>query len=217
MLAGCSYAPSLGAVAELFSPGKNVSSTVLGANDGKSASRQSIIFTVGDRYTFDNPVEHWEVVAVRGENVFWRSDSGERQVTDFNPLLPPKEWSGGIHGKGKRFIRDKEGALFPMKVGATMKFRSTVTTDRPPFGWEHNWTCEVSGTETFKTRGGSLETFVVTCGHNDPDVITYNYAPKVGNYLIRRLKNLDDTVYTVRNLLSFERADGSVLAGIVRE
>jgi len=214
LVAGCSDAPGLDAVTGLFSLDKDQGPTALTASVGEPALKRLIKFTVGDRYTFDNPVERWEVVAVRSEKVYWRSDFGERQVTGFNPLLPPQEWSSRKLGKGRRLIRDKEGALFPMKVGATMNFRSTVTTDRPPFGWERNWACEVTGKETVKTLGGSLETFVVACGYKRHKLVTYHYAPKVGNYLVRRMKNPDDDLDTVRNMLSLERADGSFVAGI---
>ena len=214
LVAGCSDAPGLDAVTGLFSSDRDQGVTALTASVGEPALKRSIKFTVGDRYTFDNPVERWEVVAVRGEKVYWRSDFGERQVTGFNPLLPPQEWSSRKLGKGRRLIRDKEGALFPMKVGATMKFRSTVTTDRPPFGWEHNWACEVTGKEMVKTLGGPFDTFVVACGHKRQKVVTYHYAPKVGNYLVRRVKSPDDDLDTVRNMLSLERADGTFVAGI---
>lgn len=210
LLAGCSNVPALDSVTGLFSR-ESKSDTP----DSESATGAPVRFTLGDRYTFDNPIERWEVVAIKGEKVYWRSDLGERQVTGFNPLLPPRQWFGRDKGKGRRLIRDQEGALFPIKVGATLKFRSTVTTDRPPFGWEHEWTCRVTGEEALQTLGGQFETYIVKCGHESPDLITYRYAPKVGNYLVRRAKSADGKPDSVRNLLSFERADGTVVAGIV--
>ena len=129
--------------------------------------------------------------------------------------MPPQQWYGRTKGKGRRLIRDKEGALFPIRVGASLKFRATVTTDKPPFGWEHDWECRVTDEETLETLGGPFETFVVKCGHDGVDQITYHYSPKVGNYLAQRTKSLDGRPDSVRNLLSFERADGTVVAGIV--
>lgn len=211
-LAGCSEVPGLDTVTGLFSSEKD---SVSVAESGSGSPDKPIRFQIGDRYTFDNPIERWEIVAIKGERVYWRSDLGERRITGFDPLLPPQEWSGRKRGQGRRLIRDKEGSLYPIKVGATSKYRATVTTDRPPFGWEHQWTCEVVGKETLETFGGSFQTYVVSCGHAEPDRIRYHYAPNIGFYLKSRTKNADGSPDTVRNLLSFERADGSVLAGIV--
>ena len=214
-LAGCSDVPGLDRVTGLFSSDKGEGPIGSVAGAGDQTAGGPIKFTVGDRYTYDNPVERWEVVSIRGDRVYWRSDLGERQITGFNPLLPPQEWFGRTRGKGRRLIRDTKGALFPLKVGAALEYRSTVTTDRPPFGWEHKWKCAVTGTETVKTLGGPFETFVIKCGHKQPKLVTYHYAPKVGNYLVRRVKDPDGGLDSVRSLLSFERADGTVVAGIV--
>ena len=94
-----------------------------------------------------------------------------------------------------------------------LQYRSTVTTDRPPFGWEYKWTCRVAGQEKVSTASGMFNTFVIRCGHEDPDLLTFYYAPKVGNYVIRRTRQPDGKPDLVRNLLVFERADGSVIVG----
>jgi len=215
LLAGCGDIPGLDTVTGLFSSSdEKASSSIDGRTDG-TKKNGPIKFTLGDRYTFDNPVERWEVVAIKGEKIYWRSDLGERQITGFDPLLPPLEWYSRSKGKGRRLIRDKEGALFPIRVGASLKFRATVTTDMPPFGWEHDWECRVTDEKTLETLGGPFEIFVVKCGHGGAERITYHYAPKVGNYLVRLTKRSDGKPDSVRNLLSFERAGGTVVAGIV--
>ncbi len=217
LLSGCGDIPGLDTVTGLFSSSDEKDTSSFGDRKRKTKPEGPVKFTLGDRYTFDNPVERWEIVAIKGEKVYWRSDLGERRITGFDPLLPPQEWYGRSNGKGRRLIRDKEGALFPPRIGASLKFRATVTTDKPPFGWEHNWECRVTDEETLDTLGGPFKTYIVKCGHEGASEITYHYAPKVGNYLVRRTKRLDGEPDSVRNLLSFERADGTVVAGIVAD
>ena len=211
-IAGCSDIPGYDSVVNFVSPSGTSGSET--ANKPRNIDR--IQFRVSDRYTFDNPVERWEVVEIKGERVYWRNESGARQVTSFNPLLPPTEWQSRVIGSGRRLIRDIEGALFPMKVGATTRYRATVTSDRPPFGWEHKWSCRVDAEKTIDTASGSFETFVVLCGRTQKDETTYYFAPKVGNYVVSRTKQDDGKPDRVRSLLSFERADGTVIAGIVQ-
>ncbi len=210
-LAGCSDIPGYDTVAGLVSSSEKATEekTKDAAGDAPFKLR------IGDRYTFDNPVERWEVVAIEGQHVSWRSDARARRITNVNPILPPLEWQNHATGSGRRLIRDEEGSLFPMRVGATTSFRVTATSDHPPFGWEHKWTCRVDERKTVDTISGPFETFVVRCGHGQKNRLTYYYAPKVGNYVVRRVKQSDGQPDLVRNLLSFERADGTVVAGIV--
>lgn len=172
-------------------------------------------FRVGDHYTFDNPITRWRVVAIDGEQVSWRSNNGDRQVTGFNPLLPARRWWSQRDGDGRRMIRDRKGALFPMKVGAAMSFRATVTSTKPPFGWEYTWSCRVTGRETVTMMDQSFETFVVVCGREDPNELTFNYAPKVGHYVVQRVAATADSPARTRRLLAYERAATSAAAGPV--
>ncbi len=169
LLAGCGEIPGLDAVAGFFSSAKEVTATDAAASERISTGDEPIKFAIGDQYTFDSPVERWVIMAIKNDRVYWRNDLGERKVTGFNPLLPPQEWQGRTKGSGRRLIRDREGALFPMRVGATLKFRSTVTSDRPPFGWERNWTCLVASRESLETLGGRFDTYVVNCGYDGAD------------------------------------------------
>lgn len=174
-------------------------------------------FEVGDRYTFDNPVERWEVMEIRDDRVYWRNEKGERKVTGFNPLLPDLAWQSRVRGSGRRLIRDREGALFPMRVGASLSFRETVTTDRPPFGWERIWRCSVEGRETLRALGGSFQTFVVHCEREGTTAVRYHYASEIGNFMVMRTEKGAGQPDDVRNLLAFETADGIVRAGMVPE
>ena len=161
-------------------------------------------FRVGDHYTFDNPVTRWQVVAIDGAQVSWLSDNGDRQVTGFNPMLPAREWRSKNGATGKRIIRDVKGALFPMKVGATMSFRATVTSNNPPFGWEYIWSCRVTGRETVTMLGDEFDTFVVVCGRENPDELTFNYAPKIGHYIVQRVAATAQSPVRTRRLVAYK-------------
>ncbi len=211
LAAGCSEIPGLDTVTNLISPSKNPSV------ESESGQPAFVKFRLGDRYTFDNPVERWQITQIKGDRVYWRNDTGERQVTGFNPLLPEREWRNREQGSGRRLIRDIEGDLFPMRVGAKMSFRATATSDKPPFGWENKWTCQVDDKKSVDVLSGAFEVFVVRCGYSESNQITYYYAPKVGHYVVRRTKQEAGKPDQVRNLLSFERADGTVVAGIVAD
>ena len=84
------------------------------------------LFVIGDKYSFNNPEITWEVTAVHGQRVYWRSASGDEQVTSTNPLLPAFAWQSKRRGSGQRIISNKTGDIFPLKIGARMTFRSTV-------------------------------------------------------------------------------------------
>jgi hypothetical protein len=206
-LAGCNMLPGLD-----FLGFRNIP----GHTDAASAADQVTRFAVGDRIVLDNPVTRWQVAAIEGDRVQWVSDTGDRQVTGFNPLLPALEWKSRTAGTGQRFIRDVVGSLFPMQVGATMSFRSTVVTSEPPFGWEHNWSCSVTGKQVVQVLVSSYDTFVVGCGREKPGEVIFYYSPKVGYYVVQVTAGADGDAPRTRNLLAYERADGTVLAGLTK-
>ncbi len=169
-------------------------------------------FRVGDYFTFDNPTTRWQVASVTGDWVLWRGGNGDWQVTGLNPLLPARQWWSRKRGNGRRNIRDRKGTLFPMKVGASVRFRATVTSTVPPFGWEQNWTCRVTGRETVGMLDEVFETFIVVCGDENSNEMTFNYAPKVGHYVMQRISATADSPARTRKLLAYKHADGLFVA-----
>ena len=167
---------------------------------------QSAVLNVGDRFTFDNPNMTWEIVKIAKGRIEWRGDDDEKHVTGTNPILPALEWSGSKGGTGRRLIRDKSGSLVPMLVGAKTTFRSTVTSDRPPFGWENIWTCAVQAKEVVLWRGRPLDTFVVGCGRKRTNELTFNYAPEIGHYVTQRTFQGAGKPELLRQLISVDYA-----------
>ena len=149
-------------------------------------------YRVGDAYTFGNPPVRWEVVSIDGDRVTWRSENDDEQVTGFNPLLPAREWRSNRLGEGYRIISHVKGHLFPMKVGSRTAFKATVSTDRPPYSWAYNWTCEVTDLRTVDGPKGAVDAFKVDCGRERPDEITFYYAPSVGHYVTKESRSVPD-------------------------
>ena len=168
------------------------------------------VFSIGDRYRFDNPEITWEVTAVHGERVYWRSASGDEQVTSSNPLLPAFAWQSTRRGSGQRIISNRSGDLFPLKVGAKMSFRSTVSTDKPPFGWEFEWSCEVVGKANITVPAGVFDSFRVLCGRQGSRELTFYYVPEIGHYARMEAIGSDGKKTATRNLVAYEHGETSV-------
>ncbi|WP_210681296.1 SPOR domain-containing protein [Marivibrio halodurans] len=138
---------------------------------------------VGDRFSFDNPDVTWEVKRIEGDRIFWQADSGDEQVTALNPILPALAWRSAGQGQGRRLITDMSEPFFPLRVGKSLTFQSTVSTDTPPYAWEFIWSCEILGTEAITVPAGSFETYRIQCGRQRADELIFSYAPRVGHYV----------------------------------
>ena len=178
----------------------------------KTDASQRPIFSIGDRYRFDNPEITWEVTAVHGERVYWRSAGGDEQVTSSNPLLPAFAWQSTRRGSGQRIISNRRGDLFPLKIGARMSFRSTVSTDKPPFGWEFEWSCEVVEKQDITVPAGAFDSFRVLCGRQGSRELTFYYVPEIGHYARMEAVGSDGKKTATRNLIAYEHGETSVSA-----
>jgi len=162
-------------------------------------------FEVGDAYHYDNPKVTWRVTEVRGDEVDWVADSGETQTTTHNPLMPAITWRSESRGSGRRLISDVSGTLFPLQVGNKMTFKSTVSTDIPPYAWEFDWVCEVTAEAVVDAAAGNFNTYEVKCGRDRPDEVTFFYSPRAAHYV--RLDSVNNKGGGIirRDLQSFER------------
>ncbi len=167
-------------------------------------------YSVGDRFTFDNPILTWSVVSVEGENVFWRSDKGDEQVTGHDPLLPALQWKNPDKGGGTRALTDLKGSLFPLKPGNRMTFTSNVESwgsdaGEKPRSWQYGWSCNIAGEERIEVQAGSFDTFKILCGRIKSDELIFYYAPDIGHYVVMRIDDPENNSTVTRNLVSFSR------------
>lgn len=173
------------------------------------------VLNVGDRFVFDNPEVTWQVVGRSGNAVYWQADNNDTKITDTNPILPSLEWRSADRGSGKRVISGLAGNMFPLEVGKTVSFLSSVTSDQPPYNWEYNWICTTTRIHTITTPLlGPIETYEIVCGRQSQDELVFDYSPQVGNYVRMEARGADGYGRTVRNLIAYSRAGSSMnLAG----
>lgn len=166
-------------------------------------------YRVGDSFTFGSPDTTWRAVAIDEDTVTWRSDQGDEQVTNRNPLLPALAWRSERLGSGQRIISDKAGSLFPMKVGARTTFRAAVTTDKPPYGWSFDWHCEVVDRQDINGPTGALDVFKVGCGRQSDDEIVFYYAPSIGHYVTKTSGSDNADASRIRQLVAYEKINAT--------
>ncbi|MBE88657.1 MAG: hypothetical protein CMM76_04360 [Rhodospirillaceae bacterium] len=172
-------------------------------------------FSVGDTFVFDNPYVRWQVVAVKDKKVHWVSDDGDLQITYVNPVLPVLVWKSPVNGKGRRLISGQIGRLFPMKVGNRASFRATVSTDRPPFDWVFNWSCDVLARVPVKgPKNKKYDTFKIKCTREKGDAFTFFYAPTVGHYIVMEASsNLGKPI--IRRMVAYQRSGREMVGRIM--
>ncbi|MGE4218115.1 MAG: SPOR domain-containing protein [Alphaproteobacteria bacterium] len=192
------------------------------ANDGRPIAEQPPVaeglpqepqYRVGDVYAFDNPEVSWRVISIGEDRVHWRSSTGDTQVTTANPLLPALEWQSDRFGHGRRVISGQKGSLFPMRVGAKLTFRETVSLDQPPYGWEFDWACEVVGRKQVVSQVGPSNTYQINCGRQRPDEYVFYYSPEIGHYVRMETITADPVQRQNRHLVAFVRDNGRMIAG----
>ncbi|MTI09558.1 SPOR domain-containing protein [Curvivirga aplysinae] len=137
----------------------------------------------GDRFRWDNPDMTWTVTSAEQDKLNWESDTGAQQETSLNPLFPALAWSSDS-GAGKRLLSQLQGSFFPMEVGAQVLFKSTVSTDKPPYAWEFDWACIVAGETRVNLPMAAFDTFRVECSRQKPETWTFYYAPSLGYYVM---------------------------------
>lgn len=173
----------------------------------RAESRETPILLPGDRFSFDNPSVTWTVTAVEDGRVSWVSDKGDRQITTANPLLPALEWESIERGSGRRLISGQSEPMFPLVSGKTVNFRATVDTDRPPFAWEFDWSCQVGGLEMVEVPAGRFAAYRVACGRGGVEETVMYYAPEVGNHVRMMVTSEGAAAPVERRLTAFKRAD----------
>ena len=187
-------------------------------SDGNNTAEQYYpepAFAVGDTFVFDNPYVRWQVIAVKDGKVHWNSDGGDLQITDVNPLLPVLAWESPVHGKGRRLISGQSGGLFPIKVGNKASFRATVSMDKPPYGWEFDWHCDVVGRVAVRgPNSKEYDTFKVRCTRQKGDALTFFYAPAVGHYIV--MENASNSGKpAVRRMVAYQRRGREMVGRIM--
>lgn len=171
----------------------------------------------GDRFSYDSPDVTWEVVSVGADGrIAWRSNTGETQVTDANPLLPALEWASPERGSGKRLITNMSRPMFPLTPGEKLTFRETVDTNVPPFAWEYDWQCVTGPLERTDVPMGGFPTYRIQCGRKGTDEVVFHYAPEIGNYVKLVVQDAAGGMPQIRSLMAGNRDQLEGLRPIIR-
>lgn len=124
--------------------------------------------------------------------------------------MPAFDWQSARRGGGQRIINNQPGDIIPLKIGARMTFRSTVSTEKPPFGWEFEWSCDVVGKERVTVPAGEFDSFRVQCGRQGSRELTFYYVPEIGHYVRMEAIGPDGKKTATRNLVAYEHGETSV-------
>ena len=136
----------------------------------------------GDSFTYDNPNETWSVVEVSSREIVWRSATGGRRVTPYEPGLPAVLWNDDKR-VGRRVLKSVSGTLLPPAPGKRIDFLVEGQSDRPPARWSARWSCEVKDLVDLTLKAGKAKAYPIECRRNGTLETVYYYFEKVGNYV----------------------------------
>jgi len=150
-------------------------------------------FSVGDSFIYSNG---WyeTIVGIDGEALNMINKS-KRKISNFRNFTLPTPY---IEGKDKEFLKSSNvptNTLWPLRVGNTSKFSTQGRSISKATGQEtsyiQRWSCAVEGTERITIRAGEFDTYRVKCQRFTKtgrwwQNRTWNYAPMLGTYVLRR-------------------------------
>ena len=151
-------------------------------------------YLAGSRYFFsDHSV--YEVLAVKGERVEWRSSRGEKFTGDRVFLVPPSSWTTRDEA-GQRVFDRAPKDLWSALSASDVAFVATSTRRRdaePEASLEisNTWRCRVGTRERITVTAGRFDTRELICERlaetGAIDLIrSWHYAPRLRHFVRRR-------------------------------
>ncbi len=149
-------------------------------------------YAVGERYDYDNGRSEI-VIAREGKILTWRTNNGVVRKTYRNFMVPYLSWQTATR-RGDSITNAAPEMLWPLQVGNAKSFNFTRTAadndGGNPREYKQNWKCSVAKTEIIRIALGSYDTFKIVChrykGKTWRQTRTFNYAPLIGHYILRR-------------------------------
>ena len=150
-------------------------------------------FYEGDKYYYSNGSRD-QVVSVNGETLNMISRS-KRKLANFRNFILPPPYVEGTKGEYYKESDVPTNALWPLTIGAKTQFETKGRTVTKPSGnvseYYQRWKCEVEGTERIRVLAGEFDTYRVKCQRFSTtgrwwQNRTWNYAPDLGAYVLRR-------------------------------
>ncbi len=174
-------------------------------SDGGGAGASLPTFQKGDRLVYDAPDHTRRVTSVLADRVQWNIPDAGSMVTPRNPFVPPLRWSGGGGNSGSQSVEGDPDALFPLKVGRSVRFTTSGKNRKSGKQWTLDWQCEATKRHRLSVPAGSFNTVRVVCD-NRMMTQTYDYAPAIGYWVRKRQERQGRDPRTIE-LVDFKRGD----------
>ncbi len=150
-------------------------------------------YRVGESFTFsDGQTE--TVMAVRGDAITWRTNSGVVRVGARNFFIPFKSWQNRQR-RSEAATTAPPNMLWPLKTGNKGYFELWQAIEDNDGSnrreYDQKWVCVVKGTEKVTVTAGSFDAYKVSCYRYDAisgfwqQTRAYYYAPSLGHYVLR--------------------------------
>jgi len=150
-------------------------------------------FNAGDKFYYSNGARD-QVVSVNGETVNMISRS-KRKLSNFRNFILPPPYIEGSKGEYYKESNVPTNALWPLSIGKEMRFSTEGRSVSKESGrinkYTQRWSCAVEGTERVRVLAGEFDTYRVKCQRFSAkgkwwQNRTWNYAPALGTYVLRR-------------------------------
>lgn len=155
------------------------------------------------------------VAAVKGEDVYWKRESGRELVRHRSFMLPTLAWDTKSR-RGAQRLLDSPGNMWPLAIGKLGSFRVERSLTDKASGEvrrsQRKFDCYVETAETITVKAGSFDTYRISCrryntrGSRLLETQTWHYAPKVGHYIRRETENHSSGKRRVIELASYKKA-----------
>ena len=151
-----------------------------GAAKSELPPAEAPVYRVGQKETWrwKDRAATYEVVSVDGDNVSWKGSDGCDWISphEFGPML---KWNSGCWGSGgTQTIKSREGNIFPLQVGSTMRWKIKGKNDRG-FRWSRTRKCNVKGTANVTVPAGNFDTYRVVCT-DSRSRWEWHFSPELG-------------------------------------
>jgi len=154
-------------------------------------------YHVGETFIFSNKrVEH--IKHIDDELITLSSRKGHQYVRHHNIVLPIIQWQLA-NKSGSRIFYGNADKLWPLQVGNSARFRVLTTIRDNEKQRERQrvklWRCHVAALENIRVIAGEFSSYRIVCDHYSEKSMrilrryTWHYAPVVGHYVQREVKN----------------------------
>ena len=164
-------------------------------------------YQAGEVFIYSDRRVEW-LHNINDNKIIWTTRKQRPFVRDQNFVLPILEWQVG-QSRGQRNIFGNPEALWPLREGNSMRFRSVteqtnLDNNKKRRSVEY-WRCKVSDASDISIIAGTFFSYEISCDRYSPTSMNllkrriWYYSPAVGHYIKRKTIN-----YFTGNIESYE-------------